>query len=85
MAETRANRPTLISEGNIEAGNPKANNKSSLARYWNQAVDTAYADIVCLLLCLITGLCDSSAYNAWSCFLGMQTSQSMSSMPFKQG
>jgi hypothetical protein len=41
-----------------------------------QNVDPTYADLICLLLCFLTGLCDSSAYNAWSCFLGMQTGMS---------
>ncbi|PLB38060.1 YoaK family protein [Aspergillus candidus] len=40
---------------------------------WKQAVDPRNADLICLLLCLNTGLCDSAAYNAWSCFLAMQT------------
>ncbi|KAJ5133042.1 hypothetical protein N7448_007200 [Penicillium atrosanguineum] len=47
--------------------------QSTLTRGWMQNVDTTHADLVCLLLCFLTGLCDSSAYNAWSCFLGMQT------------
>ncbi|KAJ5895015.1 hypothetical protein N7495_006706 [Penicillium taxi] len=47
--------------------------ESGLTRRWKQTVDPAYADLVCILLCFLTGLCDSSAYNAWSCFLGMQT------------
>ncbi|KAI9043452.1 YoaK family protein [Aspergillus affinis] len=46
---------------------------SSLTQRWKQSVDTKHADLICILLCLVTGLCDSSAYNAWSCFLAMQT------------
>ncbi|OJJ37355.1 hypothetical protein ASPWEDRAFT_39034 [Aspergillus wentii DTO 134E9] len=45
----------------------------TLSRRLKQPVSASYADLVCLLCCFITGLCDSSAYNAWSCFLGMQT------------
>ncbi|KAL3470133.1 hypothetical protein BJX99DRAFT_240038 [Aspergillus californicus] len=41
--------------------------------HWKQSVSAKHADLVCLLLCFITGLCDSAAYNAWSCFLAMQT------------
>lgn len=52
---------------------PKAARQSSFTRRWKETVDPAHADLVCLLLCFLTGLCDSSAYNAWSCFLGMQT------------
>ncbi|KAL4887348.1 hypothetical protein BJY04DRAFT_175689 [Aspergillus karnatakaensis] len=40
---------------------------------WNQSLSPKYADLICLVLCFITGLCDSAAYNAWSCFLAMQT------------
>lgn len=47
--------------------------QSTIALRWKENLDTANADLVCLLLCFLTGLCDSSAYNAWSCFLGMQT------------
>ncbi|CAI7585025.1 unnamed protein product [Penicillium glandicola] len=47
--------------------------ESSVAQRWKQNLSPTHADIVCLLLTFLTGLCDSSAYNAWSCFLGMQT------------
>ncbi|KAJ5671494.1 hypothetical protein N7507_000621 [Penicillium longicatenatum] len=46
---------------------------STITRRWKQELNPSHADLVCLLLCFLTGLCDSSAYNAWSCFLGMQT------------
>lgn len=32
-----------------------------------------YADIPIIACCLVSGLCDSSAYNAWTCFVSMQT------------
>ncbi|KAL2704422.1 hypothetical protein AAEP93_005493 [Penicillium crustosum] len=47
--------------------------QSSVAQRWKQNLSPTHADLVCLLLTFLTGLCDSSAYNAWSCFLGMQT------------
>ena len=47
--------------------------QSSVVQKWTQTLSTTHADLICLLLCFLTGLCDSSAYNAWSCFLGMQT------------
>ena len=50
--------------------------ESSLAQRWKQNLTPTHADFVCLLLTFLTGLCDSSAYNAWSCFLGMQTGTS---------
>ncbi|PYH83363.1 hypothetical protein BO82DRAFT_373396 [Aspergillus uvarum CBS 121591] len=36
-------------------------------------LDAKHTDLVCLLLCFITALCDSSAYSVWSCYLGLQT------------
>ncbi|PWY91028.1 hypothetical protein BO70DRAFT_283548 [Aspergillus heteromorphus CBS 117.55] len=42
-------------------------------RILRQTVDNNYADLICIILCFVTGLCDSSAFNAWSCFLAMQT------------
>lgn len=63
------------SQADIETQDPTAQKESSDVGKWNQDVDAAYTDIICLVLCLITGLCDSSSYNAWSCFLGMQTGQ----------
>ncbi|KAJ5655068.1 hypothetical protein N7490_002071 [Penicillium lividum] len=52
---------------------PELRKESTITRRWNQNLNPSHADLVCLLLCFLTGLCDSSAYNAWSCFLGMQT------------
>lgn len=46
---------------------------TTLAQKWNESIDPIYADYIGLLLCFVTGLCDSSAYNAWTCFLAMQT------------
>ncbi|KAE8350675.1 hypothetical protein BDV28DRAFT_159397 [Aspergillus coremiiformis] len=55
----------------LEAHQPPT--ASSFSAWWTQSVDVKYTDLICLLLCFTTGLCDSSAYNAWSCFLAMQT------------
>ncbi|KAJ5485692.1 hypothetical protein N7539_005680 [Penicillium diatomitis] len=52
---------------------PQTPQRSTFAQRWRQNLDPTNADLVCLVLCFLTGLCDSSAYNAWSCFLGMQT------------
>ncbi|KAJ5287908.1 hypothetical protein N7478_003594 [Penicillium angulare] len=52
---------------------PEKRNQLGVAQRWKQELSVNHADLVCLLLCFLTGLCDSSAYNAWSCFLGMQT------------
>lgn len=61
----------------LEASSSVLPAKPTLARRWKQSVDPTHADLVCLLLCFLTGLCDSSAYNAWSCFLGMQTGMTL--------
>lgn len=45
----------------------------TLSDRWHASIDTRYGDLVGLVLCFVTGLCDSSAYNAWTCFLAMQT------------
>jgi len=58
------------------ASDLEANKAKFAIQGWKQNVDTTHADWICLLLCFLTGLCDSSAYNAWSCFLGMQTGMS---------
>ncbi|OQE44941.1 hypothetical protein PENCOP_c002G04515 [Penicillium coprophilum] len=56
----------------LEAPNAPAK-QSTVAQRWKQNLTPTHADFVCLMLTFLTGLCDSSAYNAWSCFLGMQT------------
>ncbi|KAJ5457849.1 hypothetical protein N7475_009237 [Penicillium sp. IBT 31633x] len=59
----------------LEASSPSVpvKHESSISQRWKQNLTPTHADLICLLLCFLTGLCDSSAYNAWSCFLGMQT------------
>ncbi|KAL4867530.1 hypothetical protein BDV12DRAFT_171111 [Aspergillus spectabilis] len=71
---------TLNGDGNMKSGAPPAqtgvDKKSTtppVPSRWNQSLSPKYADLICLVLCFITGLCDSAAYNAWSCFLAMQT------------
>lgn len=64
--------PTPTPASDVEAPGAPVK-QSSVLQKWQQNLSTTHADLVCLLLCFLTGLCDSSAYNAWSCFLGMQT------------
>lgn len=45
----------------------------ALKTHLKATVATARADIPLLACCFISGLCDSSAYNAYSCFVSMQT------------
>lgn len=57
-------------------GPPSEKKPGTATSLWSQSVSARYADLLCLILCFITGLCDSAAYNAWSCFLAMQTGSS---------
>jgi hypothetical protein len=50
--------------------------------YWHQSlahlrteISIDHADIPIIACCLVSGLCDSSAYNAWTCFVSMQTGE----------
>lgn len=36
-------------------------------------VDLEYADTIFLICYFLSGICDSSAYRAWGCFVSMQT------------
>ncbi|KAE8443964.1 hypothetical protein EG329_001188 [Mollisiaceae sp. DMI_Dod_QoI] len=54
------------------ATKPTSNWRSAL-RYLNREIDLQHADIPIIACCLVSGLCDSSSYNAWSCFVSMQT------------
>lgn len=68
----KASQPPAVPD--LEASSPPPKpRESTIGHRWKQSIDPTNADLVCLLLCFLTGLCDSSAYNAWSCFLGMQT------------
>ncbi|KAL5343151.1 hypothetical protein BJX70DRAFT_354685 [Aspergillus crustosus] len=63
---------TSPATGAAQTSEKELNTPSAPSR-WNQSLSPKYADLICLVLCFITGLCDSAAYNAWSCFLAMQT------------
>src|SRR6187402_3279973 len=45
----------------------------STLNYFNREINISHADIPIIACCLVSGLCDSSSYNAWSCFVSMQT------------
>jgi len=55
-------------EGQLEKRRP-----SAIAQWFKETLDTNHADLVLIICSLITGLSDGSAYNAWSCFISMQT------------
>lgn len=74
----KTSQPTTVPD--LESSPPRDKHReSTLSRQWRQNLDPTHADLVCLLLCFLTGLCDSSAYNVWSCFLGMQTGMTQDS------
>ncbi|KAK9371770.1 uncharacterized protein V1513DRAFT_306258 [Lipomyces chichibuensis] len=61
-------------EGNGDGLERRVGTRSiQLARWWKQEVVMGHADIVFIICYFITGLVDSSAFNAWSCFAIMQT------------
>lgn len=53
---------------------PTAASRDWLA-YFQSEISISHADIPIILCCLVSGLCDSSAYNAWTCFVSMQTGE----------
>lgn len=54
---------------------PQSSNWRAAVEYFNSEIHPKYADIPIVLCCLVAGLCDSSAYNAYSCFVSMQTGE----------
>jgi Protein of unknown function (DUF1275) len=46
---------------------------SSFMAYFNQEIAEAHTSIYLLISFFTSGLIDSVAFNAWSCFVGMQT------------
>ena len=65
---------------------PRKSAFQSAKSYLSNEISISHADIPIIACCLVSGLCDSSAYNAWSCFVSMQTgisplSPSHSSLP----
>ena len=53
------------SHGEIIMGNKK--------RRWDEDLSNNHADLLLLLCCLISGLVDSTIYNAYGTFVSMQT------------
>ncbi|KAH8601407.1 hypothetical protein B0O99DRAFT_589455 [Bisporella sp. PMI_857] len=51
----------------------RRSNWASLLGYLKTDIALEYADLPIIACCLVSGLCDSSAYNAWTCFVSMQT------------
>ncbi|KAL3426650.1 duf1275 domain protein [Phlyctema vagabunda] len=47
--------------------------RPSLLQHLKTEISLDHADVPIIACCLVSGLCDSSAYNAWTCFVSMQT------------
>ncbi|PMD33414.1 hypothetical protein L207DRAFT_469859 [Hyaloscypha variabilis F] len=52
---------------------PRKSTLQAAKSYLSNEISLSHADIPIIACCLVSGLCDSSAYNAWSCFVSMQT------------
>ncbi|KAH7409560.1 hypothetical protein BKA64DRAFT_570975 [Cadophora sp. MPI-SDFR-AT-0126] len=61
------------SPSNGSTTKPTRSNWRSAIQYFNDEIAIEHADVPIIACCLVSGLCDSSAYNAWSCFVSMQT------------
>ena len=51
--------------------------RSRLLKHWRQDIRIKHSDIILLMCSFLSGLCDSGAFNAWSCFVCMQTGTSI--------
>lgn len=41
--------------------------------YFSEEITLVHADMPIVACAFVSGICDSSAYNAWTCFVSMQT------------
>ena len=53
--------------------NPKPTTISGLKKHFSVEVTTAHGDVLLLICCIISGLVDSTIYNAYGTFVSMQT------------
>lgn len=81
----KQSEPTLpTTEDRSPNGSVPKSRKSawqSALSYLKNEITPEHADIPIIACCLVSGLCDSSAYNAWSCFVSMQTGSSSLPIP----
>ncbi|PGH16502.1 hypothetical protein AJ80_05187 [Polytolypa hystricis UAMH7299] len=83
MAGPSSTQDSSGTEGDVETNNnngqlPKegaivSEKRSWLAQRLETEVSLKHADLVFVLCSFLSGLCDSSTYNAWNCFVSMQT------------
>ena len=51
----------------------KVHSDGSMKRYFSAELTTSHADTLLLVCCIISGLVDSTIYNAYGTFVSMQT------------
>lgn len=61
------------SPSNASAQQKEQSHWLAILSHLKTEISLEHADIPIIVCCLVSGLCDSSAYNAWSCFVSMQT------------
>jgi hypothetical protein len=81
----RQSEPTLPTtedrSPNRSLPKPRQTAWQSARSHLGNEISLSHADIPIIACCLVSGLCDSSAYNAWSCFVSMQTGSSSPPLP----
>ncbi|KAH6679197.1 hypothetical protein B0J14DRAFT_580273 [Halenospora varia] len=65
--------PTTEHPTSSNASITKPTTSRSILSHLKTEITLQHADLPIIACCLVSGLCDSSAYNAWSCFVSMQT------------
>ncbi|GAB7355448.1 hypothetical protein MBLNU459_g5954t1 [Dothideomycetes sp. NU459] len=56
-----------------DSSDVKHSRLTKLRRYFDQEVVSGWGDLVLIVSCFVTGLLDSAVFNVWSCFVSMQT------------
>jgi len=75
-AENPSERETGNGSGTSPSGTSTRGSrfdKRNVVRYFAEDVSLKNADLLIIACCFVSGLCDSSAYNSWACFVSMQT------------
>lgn len=74
----RRDRPSSV--GSLESDKAEKSNLGRIATYLKREISLQHADIPIIACCVVSGLCDSSAYNAWNCFVSMQTGMTITAL-----
>ncbi|KAH8897304.1 hypothetical protein GQ53DRAFT_887603 [Thozetella sp. PMI_491] len=62
-----------MGQTDLEKNAPIPSRPVRLLQYLGQDVCRRHSELVLLICSFISGLCDSGSFNAWSCFVSMQT------------